>query len=297
MSRTLSVPAIMATAALALMVTATAAHADGARSENSVSVVGGAQGITVNRHVVEAGRVTFKVTTTNAQLGSVILLFKPVAGAPTAKLIADFGEESSSTPAIAAKGTRDLGRDFTFLGVASIEVGTPATVAQTLSAGRYYLVDGQADVPQFTSLWVRRSDDTPARTRSEDSEEHHHYATVSMTRQDRFASRRILPAHGIITVNNRGDSIHQLDMLRVKPGTTDAQVQAYLESPAFAQGEPASFDMAGPAIGVPLLSPGRQMQLSYSLPRGTYVLVCRIADDQTGMLHLVMGMHKVVRLR
>jgi hypothetical protein len=33
------------------------------------------------------------------------------------------------------------------------------------------------------------------------------------------------------------------------------------------------------------------------LPAGTYVMLCFIADDEAGMPHAVMGMHKVVHLK
>ena len=36
--------------------------------------------------------------------------------------------------------------------------------------------------------------------------------------------------------------------------------------------------------------------MSYNLPKGTYVLLCFVADDLTGMPHAIMGMHKVVVL-
>jgi hypothetical protein len=47
-----------------------------------------------------------------------------------------------------------------------------------------------------------------------------------MNRADRFTSRSLLPAHGDIRVRNTSDTPHFLSLLRVKPGTTDAEVQA-----------------------------------------------------------------------
>jgi hypothetical protein len=55
--------------------------------------------------------------------------------------------------------------------------------------------------------------------------------------------------------------------------------------------------MDGPSIQMDVLSPGRHADISYRLPAGTYMLACFIADDQTGMPHAVMGMHKVVTLK
>ena len=54
--------------------------------------------------------------------------------------------------------------------------------------------------------------------------------------------------------------------------------------------------MQSPAMGTDVLTPGTSMKLTYRLHRGTYVLMCFIADDKTGMPHAFMGMHKVVHL-
>jgi hypothetical protein len=37
--------------------------------------------------------------------------------------------------------------------------------------------------------------------------------------------------------------------------------------------------------------------VAYHLPRGTYVLMCFVADDMTGIPHALMGMHLVIELR
>jgi hypothetical protein len=82
-------------------------------------------------------------------------------------------------------------------------------------------------------------------------------------------------------------------LLPVTPGTTDAQVQAYFDSGV---SDPPAFALNGPSASTDLLSPGKQLVLSYSLPKGTYVLLCFVSDDKTGMPHAAMGMHKVVKL-
>ena len=37
--------------------------------------------------------------------------------------------------------------------------------------------------------------------------------------------------------------------------------------------------------------------MAYNLPKGTYVLMCFVADDMTGIPHAFMGMHKVIKLK
>ncbi|SDX78319.1 hypothetical protein SAMN05661080_01168 [Modestobacter sp. DSM 44400] len=39
------------------------------------------------------------------------------------------------------------------------------------------------------------------------------------------------------------------------------------------------------------------MQVAHDLPRGTYVPLCFIADEETGVPHAVMGTHEVVVLK
>ena len=74
---------------------------------------------------------------------------------------------------------------------------------------------------------------------------------------------------------------------------TDKQVQAYFDSHVQT---PPPFGINRPTIGMDVLSPRKQLVLSYSLPKGTYVLLCFVADDETGMPHAFMGMHKVIKL-
>jgi len=55
---------------------------------------------------------------------------------------------------------------------------------------------------------------------------------------------------------------------------------------------PPPFFRAGPSGGNDVVSPGGTIRVAYNLPAGTYVLLCFVADDVTGMPHALMGMHK-----
>ncbi|SDY27517.1 hypothetical protein SAMN05661080_02914 [Modestobacter sp. DSM 44400] len=46
--------------------------------------------------------------------------------------------------------------------------------------------------------------------------------------------------------------------------------------------------------GDDVVSPGYSLQVTYHLPRGTYVLPCFLADEETGLSHAVMGTHKAM---
>jgi hypothetical protein len=116
---------------------------------------------------------------------------------------------------------------------------------------------------------------------------------IKLTSADRFVGPRTLPARGTVTVRNVADTIHFMSISPVQPGTTDAQIQAVFD------GDPAAGNpfIDGAEVGLDVLSAGQHAELTYSLPPGTYVLLCFIADDVTGMPHADMGMHKVITLK
>ena len=234
------------------------------------------------------GVVKFNVSTTNPH-GGAITLFQLNKGVTMAKAVADVKEEFSSNPKIAAKGTRDLNRDITFYGLADVTPGHPASVTERLYDGTYYAADVTTSglVPKnVATIKVLEGGDEHARLDTDG------LATVTLTSADRFAVKGHLPAKGSVLVKNAGDSIHFMQFQPVKPGTTDAQVQAFFD--AGFQG-PAPFTN-GPTVAMDVLSVGHQLVLGYNLPKGTYVLLCFVADDMTGMPHAFMGMHKVVTL-
>ena len=274
------------------------------RQGTTVLVHGDGATVTLSRSSVDEGRIAFTVDTSNTKDkgGSQITLFRLVGNATLATIIADLGDAFSKDLSTRAKSTQNLTRDARFFGLADVVPGVPAVVTETLPGGAYYLVDlGAArgdSAPAFTPFTVRDSDedgDDSGRELSEDRQgERRHGPVVKMTSADTFVSPSTLPARGTVTVRNVSDTLHFMDLVPVKKGTTDAQVQAYFDSGT--EGQPP-FVVAGPTLGLGILSPGRQAELTYNLPPGTYLLLCFVADDKTGMDHAAMGMHKVVTLK
>src|SRR3954465_5936332 len=88
--------------------------------------------------------------------------------------------------------------------------------------------------------------------------------------------------------------LHFMALMRVRTGTLDSQVQKYFDSGT--QGPPP-FAQKGPGVGMGVQSPGRQARLTHDVPAGTYVMLCLVGDDKTGMPHAFMGMHRVVTLK
>ncbi|MGO4599417.1 hypothetical protein [Terrabacter sp. 2RAF25] len=298
MKKLLACAAALALSASGLVAGAASAGADSHHSHSSVSVVGNGSHVTLSRSSVDAGVVRFRVSSTFAGGSSNITMFQPKAHVNVARVLADLQEEFSSDPATAAKGTRDLVRDARFFGLADVGPGTPAVVTERLARGTYYLMDLGAPptgAPALTTLRVRGDGD-----RDEHGDHGDHLslprarATVEVTSADRFVVHGRLPAHGTVRVHNVSDTIHFMDISPVKKGTTDAQIQAFFDSNSQ---QPPSFFVDGPSVGMDVQSPGRQAFLTYRLPPGTYVLLCFVADDETGMPHALMGMHKVVTLK
>lgn len=285
---------VASVAAFTMAAAGTLAAAGPAAAEGhgaTVLVHGDGTTVTLSRNTVEQGRIRFKVDTSSHGAGSQITLFRLVGPATLATFNTDLAEAFSQDPMTAAQGTRDLNRDIRAFGLADVVPGTPAIVTEQLAAGEYYLMDlgnGPGPTgPQFTTFTVQGSGRVHSDRESEGP-------VVRLTSADRFISPRTLPADGTITVKNVADTIHFMSISPVKKGTTDAQIQAFFDSGAQVQ---PPFFVDGPSVGMDVLSPGRQLELTYKLPAGTYVLMCFIADDVTGMPHAFMGMHKVVILK
>jgi len=283
---------VVATGAVVLAGSSAAqAGGDHHGGRQTVDVVGNGSMVHVDRATVRSGTVRFKVSTTGAE-GSGTTLFRLNRGVSLDKFFADLAEEFSQTPATAAKGTRDLTRDVWALGLADVVKGYPEVVTEKVERGTYYLMDlGSGPPPNgrpaLTTLTVRGHDGR-ADVRSQ--------VRVS-TVDERFIAPRVWPHKGTYSFTNRADVIHFMVIQPVKTGTTDAQIQAFFDHAAANSNAQPPFARTGPSGGNDVVSPGGRIKVTYNLPAGTYVLLCFIADEDTGMPHAVMGMHRVIRLK
>lgn len=118
-------------------------------------------------------------------------------------------------------------------------------------------------------------------------------ARVVATEGRRWRGDTALPAQGAITFVNRADfSPHFVSLQHVAAGTTRKQVIDCVNDPecTFDFGREGSADTGS-------LSPGHRFVFSYSLPPGTYALMCFFPDPETGMPHAAMGMVRMVTLK
>jgi len=273
------------------------ATAQQGQDHGPIVVRSSAEGLTLSRSVTHAGKVTIAVKSLYEDTGDGhpaaggAIMFKLRPPATLATLRADFKDEVSDDDKVAARGTRNLTRHARFYGLAEITHKKTVTVTQMLSAGTYYLIDNlelAQGTPHLVPLTVVGT------ARGHNVKESHRQATVTMTAHDRYAVPRSLPAKGTISVRNRSNTPHFMQMWPVLPGTTDETVQAWLDHGA--RGDPGFF-VNGPTTGLNLLSPRQRAQMTYDMPAGSYLLLCELRDAKTGKPHVFMGMHKVVTLR
>ncbi|HEV7210740.1 MAG TPA: hypothetical protein VGN47_03390 [Blastococcus sp.] len=265
--------------------------------EQTVRVVGTGSSVQIDRHTIQSGSIHFAVRTTNPTApdgsgGSQISLWKPRHGASVRDVLRDLQDEFSQTPSVAAKGTRELTHDAVILGLADVVKGYPEVVTEFVAPGTYFLMDlsnpPKSGPPALTALTVR-----PAGKNIEQDSDLDSQVSVRATSSDRFIAPRDWPHQGTYTFTNVSDTLHFMAIQPVKRGTTDKQISTFFSGP---QTGPPSFFVNGPGGGNDVVTPGRSLQVTYHLPPGTYVLLCFVADDVTGMPHAVMGMHKVVVL-
>jgi hypothetical protein len=260
--------------------------------QQTVRVVGNGSSVWIDHATIRAGSIRFVETSTNPQTqqggGSTISLFRLNHGVTVQKFESDLADEFSQDPKVAAKGTRELVRDVHVQGLADIVAGWPEVVTENLTPGTYYLMDlaNQGFPPKLTTLTVRS-----ATERIEQDSDLRSQLTVWATSADRFVAPRDWPHKGTYTFKNVSDTLHMMEIARVKQGTTDADIAALFAGTS----KNVPFVMA-PSGGNDVTSPGVTLQVTYNLPPGTYVLLCFIADDVTGMPHAFMGMHKVIVL-
>jgi hypothetical protein len=175
------------------------------------------------------------------------------------------------------------------LGGVDAAKGKSATMTVVLKPGTYYLNDDSGDVPiRFRKLHIRPSSCGLHQTRTT--------ATVTMKETHRFGGDTTLPAEGSILVKNVStsfDELHFLSMQRVKKGTTRADVLAAFGSST--PGPPPFF--LDDQVGTDALSPGKSQALTYSLPKGTYALLCFFPDLKDGVPHAFTGMVRIVHLK
>jgi hypothetical protein len=256
-------------------------------SDNGFTV----SGASLNRN---AGRVTFHFTTNttgNNGNGDDVELVQLRPGHTFAEARAAGGGQGSASPAQAAASTRALQSTLHFFGGANLNLPSQSEdITETLYSGTYYLVYIGSQTTQLVPIHVSGTPGPAAWPKIGAT------ILVGNGSSDRFKISGPIPAGSNILIRNNADgqTIHFTQFIPIVPGTTDATVQTLLNSNSNA----APPQILGPGFTAGILSPGTQEVVnSASLTPGTYVLLCFIADDVTGMPHALMGMHLVVTVQ
>ncbi|MGW5421372.1 hypothetical protein [Streptomyces sp. NPDC003943] len=245
----------------------------------------------------EGGLVHFHISTDDPQ-GRQLQVFRPHKGVSVDKVLADLTKAIDETdPANAAAGINAFNADAEALGGGFASPKVPVDVTEPISDGTVYLLDFGAFLadpahPVLKSLELCDGDKDKGLAPFPKGI----VITEEQAAGPRFKTEDLNRAGAPILVHNGSDEIHEMEIQPVKPGTTDADVQAYFDAIAHGQQPPPS-PFTGAPSGLGAISPDHTAIVqAKDLPAGTYVLLCFVPDDEAGIPHAFEGMHKVVKL-
>jgi hypothetical protein len=251
----------------------------------TVSVTLGAHGPTISGPTRwHPGPVRIAAVSREADQEVTLLHLRP--GYTYAEFVAD-GKRAQGHGAAARAAVAHVFANTVFDGGINLFRGQSADFTVILKPGTYYIGE-MTSRPQLTRIHVR-GERSIATSRST--------ATITATNNS-YRVTGELPANGTITVADASGRPHRANLIPVKPGTTRAELGAYIRKTGGNDNAPAPpFALNGPQLGTADLSPGRRMQLAYGLPAGTYALLDFDHDMKTGRPDTLDGMYAIVTLR
>jgi hypothetical protein len=214
-----------------------------------------------------------------------LMRFRP--GYSYSRFLAD-GARTNGHDEAARAALRRIFSETIFEGGVDLFTGQTASFTVAVHPGTYYLGE-MTNHPHFTPIRVTGIAGA-ARPASA--------AVVTATDSGYRLDKRTLPADATITIRNAGTRPHRLNLIPVKPGTTLAQLGAYLhKTGARDNAPPPRFALEGPQLGIADISAHQQMQLTYTLPSGTYALIDFDQNMTDGRPEALEGMYAIARLR
>jgi uncharacterized cupredoxin-like copper-binding protein len=153
-----------------------------------------------------------------------------------------------------------------------------------LEAGHYAalcIIPGPDGVPHvmkgmIRDLVVKPSNQSVSAERAPD-------LTISLTDYAFQPSKPIVAGNHLVAVRNDGKQAHELQIAKLLPGKTPADLAAWAEK--MAGPPPAHF-----VGGVAPIAPGKSNEVELNLTPGHYVLLCFIPDAADGKPHVAHGM-------
>jgi hypothetical protein len=245
-----------------------------------------------------AGPVTFRVSSGDgADHWFSGLVFNP--GVTPQQAIQEIQQSFSPDPAVALPALKAVYRDITFAGGLSVTSSSPSWFTENLSPGAYQMSDAppaSEDGPsaaRYTSLQVNDPWQPAAWP---------HFGAVLSVRENGGSATFLAPdrlsAHGtFLAVNPRRNAQPYEFLLRqLNPGTTHAQLQAYLTAKGQGQPLPPSPFATDEQQGLLPISPGLASVFHADFTPGTYALLTYVRDPATGVGRAYEGTFKIITL-
>lgn len=242
----------------------------------------------------EGGLVTLRVHTDDP-MGRQLQLLRPHEGVSIDQVLDDLTKAISHDPATAAAGISAERDEAEALGGTFVTPQVPEEQTERIGEGPVFLLDFTAFIADPAHPVLRKLDLHGDNGRDLAPFPHSIVFQQDTAAGPRFDAQDVNEANAPILVHNKSDELHEMQIQPVKPGTTDADIQAFFDAQAKGQNPTSPF--TGPPVGLSAISPNRTVEIqTKDLPAGTYVLLCFIPDDETGIPHAFEGMHKVVEL-
>ena len=232
---------------------------------------------------VQPGVNEFQVTSAKASSFQIV---QPAEGYTPEQAAADVKKGLNKGQ---VKAIRNFERNVTLLGGANSKPGSPGTLWVDLAAGTYWALDvrnekASAFVP-FTVAGVDTGASMPSGPKLK---------AVQSTKWARKPAS--IPKKGLLTFKNFSDSNHFIVMAEMKPGKTIKDLRAWVRSAMEGEEGPPPMNFRN-GLDSAVLSGGHTMAFDYSLPKGTYGLLCFWPDaSMGGMPHAFMGMIRTIKV-
>jgi hypothetical protein len=175
----------------------------------------------------------------------------------------------------------------------AVEVGGPngADPATTsfattvrLEAGRYAalcIIPGADGVPHVMKGMIRDLVVSPGNGATQVGRAP--TSTISLTDYAFQPTKPLTVGHHLVLVRNDGKQTHELEIARLLPGKTPADLAHWAEKMS---GRPPAHFLGG----VSPIAPGKSNDLSLDLAPGHYVFLCFVPDAKDGKPHVAHGM-------
>ena len=191
----------------------------------------------------------------------------------------------------AVAGNRPEPESSDWGGPNAVSPGDTSTVSMYFPPGEYAIgcavesADGRmhAAAGMMATMTVVGPPDTTLSARAAD-------ATVTLTDYHVAVQGTLSPGERTIRVQNDASRGHDLEILQLLPGHTEADAMRWFEHPA------KETPTARAIGGVVAIHPGQQALVEATLPAGSYLFLCWVPDDQ-GHPHFLRGMHQLVTVR